>query len=395
MPPESATSGAEASAAANTTYEQEVAHVVEMLTPDQKIAQMIAIPIESEDFLASISALAIEKEQFNAEHKNATNMAYLGFLVDKETTASASAAPLPPLELFWKNWGFVTLFGENISQTQATQMISYIDEHNMIDELPIWVMVDHEGGSVQRLGGAGFTNLPSMREFCQTNKSQRLEPLVASAGELSQVGVDVILAPVVDIASSHPVLKSRICSGDVGEVFEAAAAFMTVFHEHNILPVLKHFPGIGDTNRDLHTAFDSVSASTASVELYKKLLGVYEYSAVMTSHVGIVDQDETLPCSLSKNCVGQLSQEYPRVLIMSDALEMKSTGVDNQTVYLEDVALQAAYAGNSVLLFGPDVTQSDLKIVHDRLLREYNASYEFRSIVNAHVTQIVQYKLAK
>jgi len=64
-------------------------------------------------------------------------------------------------------------------------------------------------------------------------------------------------------------------------------------------------------------------------------------------------------------------------------------------VYLEDVALQAANAGNDVLLFGSGVSQSDLKIVHDRLLREYNSSYEFREIVNAHVRKIIEYKVAK
>lgn len=377
----------------NLGHAQEVAAAVAKLTPDEKIAQLIAIPIEAEDFLASISAVSSAQAENAVELEEKTSAAYVGFLsgevADPDDFQSTGIS-----EVFLKDWGFVTLFGANISEIQATQIISYIDDKNTLD-VPVWIMVDHEGGTVQRLSGAGFTDLPSWQVQCASQITELLDPWKTSASELKKVGIDVVLAPVIDIAQNHPVLKTRVCSGDPAVIYEKSTAFITTFNEFDILPVLKHFPGIGTTQRDLHQAFDAVTADQASVDLYHSLLEVYPYSAVMTSHVGITNQDATVPCSLSSECVGQLTEVYPQVLVISDALEMKSTGVDNSEVYLEDVALEAVVAGNDVLLFGEGVSQSDLKIVHDRLLREYNNSFEFRELVNDHVTRILDYKMAK
>lgn len=377
---------------ANLAHDEAVAAAVAKMTPDEKVAQLIAAPIEAEDFLASIAAVAAEQSQSQAEREENTSAAYVGFLSGE--TPNPDDFQSVPTEVFLKDWGFVTLFGANISEIQATQIISYIDEKNAQD-VPVWIMTDHEGGSVQRLSGAGFTDLPSWQAQCATEITELLDPWKASASELKKVGVDVVLAPVLDLADNHPVLKTRTCSSDPGVVFEKATAFITTFNEFDILPVLKHFPGIGKTQRDLHVAFDSVTAEQSSVDLYHSLLEVYPYSAVMTSHVGITNQDATVPCSLSAECVGQLKEVFPHVLTITDALEMKSTGVDNKEVYLEDVALAAVRAGNDVLLFGDGVSQSDLKIVHERLLREYNNSVEFRNMVNQRVTRITDYKMAK
>lgn len=375
------------------THTQKVDEIVSSLTPDEKIAQLIALPLETEDFLASIAAQAAQRQELAAEQENA-NSAYVGFLSGETLSEEDAAKFEPPPELFLKDWGFVTLFGSNISHTQATQMSAYIDDKNTQD-VPVWIMVDHEGGTVQRLGGTGFTDLPSWQEQCSSELTDMAESWKASAAELSQVGVDVVLAPVLDIANAHPVLKSRVCSGDAAKVYEFSTALITTYNDAGILPVLKHFPGIGPTRRDLHVAFDTVEVQDESVSLYRSLLEVYPYSAVMTGHVGVTSQDETTPCSLSSDCVGQLHELFPDVLTITDALEMKATGVDNKTVYLEDVALEAVKAGNTVLLFGPTVTQGEIKIVHDRLLREYNDSFEFRELVNKHVRLIVDYKVAK
>lgn len=381
---------------ADLSHEEQVEMLYQKMTPEQKIAQLIALPVETDAFLASISALTVEKQEYETQQAAQNDLAYINFLAEggEDTSATESAEIYEPQELFLEDWGFVTLFGEEVSRNKALQVISYIDEKNT-QQSPIWVMVDHEGGTVQRLSGEGFTRLPTWQSFCAEEAGERLEPVASSAAELAQVGVDVVLAPVVDISAAHPILKSRVCSGDATTVYEASAAYMTIFNEYSILPVLKHFPGIGKTKRDLHTATDSVVVDQDSVELYKQLLGVYDYSAVMTSHVAVVNQDESTPCSLSVDCVGQLKQAYPHVLLITDALEMKSTGINNSDVFLEDIALQAVYAGNSVLLFGPSVSQGDIKIVQDRLLREFNDSYEFRELVNKQVQLILDYKLAK
>ena len=371
------------------THSQKVTELVARLTPEEKIAQLIAVPFTVEDFLASVSATT--SQQASAEPQPATSSAYVAFLSGAVPVAPAPEEP--GLGLLARKWGFVTLFGSEVSTTQATQTSSYLDEINEAP-LPIWIMVDHEGGTVQRLSGTGFTQLPSWQDQCALDPVELAALWKTSSTELSQVGIDVVLAPMVDRAQNHPVLGSRVCSATTQAVFEAAATVISATNEVGILPVLKHFPGIGATKRDLHNALDSVVVSQEDVELYKRLLAVYPYSAVMTGHAAVTNQDSTIPCSLSASCISELHTEYPLVLTISDALEMKATGVGTAGVQLEDVALKAAQAGNAVLLFGPGVSQSDLTIVHARLLREYETSYEFRELVNKHVQRIVDYKLA-
>ncbi len=71
-------------------------------------------------------------------------------------------------------------------------------------------MVDHEGGSVQRLNGEGFTILPSWKRMCNQTAELRQSSLASSAAELAAVGIDVVLAPVVDVSHSNIVLRDRV-----------------------------------------------------------------------------------------------------------------------------------------------------------------------------------------
>jgi len=368
--------------------EKEIETLVATFSPEEKIAQIIAVPIDTEEFMASISAFSSEVD----ENGSIDSSEYVGFLTGKISPSNASDNQTVPL--FLEDWGFATIFGSNVSAQQAESMISFLKRTALIS-VPRWILVDHEGGSVQRLSGPGFTDLPSWQEQCKLKSEDRVKLLTQSATELSNVGVDAVLAPMLDIAKRHPVLKTRICSDDSTVIFESASEFVSVFNALKVLPVLKHFPGIGSAKKDLHTAFDTVTVTEADIDLYSSILDVFPFTGVMISHVGVENQGATAPCSLSSDCVGQMYQKYPEVLTFTDALEMKSTGVDDAEVYLEDVALEAVKAGNTVLVFGDGVSQSDLKIVHERLLREFHSSYEFRERVNKNIALILRYKLAK
>ena len=369
--------------------QEEIAALVANMTPDQKVAQLLAAPVNAQELVATFSARAVMYERAQESDP------YVSFL---DGSAPTSVEQQPGLltieEYFLKDWGFVTLFGTNISVDEARAAILFLKSGDT-EPVDRWILVDHEGGTVQRLSGAGFTDLPSWQQYCQTELPERIPLLTASAAELKGIGVDAVLAPMLDISTNHPVLKTRVCSGDPLIVFEAVKEFVTIFNENQVLPVLKHFPGIGSTTKDLHVASDSVTVSDNDVSLYRAVLDVYPYSAVMVSHAAVQSQDSTQPCSLSRDCVGQIYAEYPDVLTFSDALEMQSTGIDNKEVFLEDVALQAVQAGTTVLVFGEGVSQSELKIVHERLVREYTNSFEFRELVNQNVARILQYKLAK
>lgn len=303
--------------------------------------------------------------------------------------AASSSAALDFIAQFKP--GFVVLYGEKITVAAAAEAVEEI--HNQVDEAewPI-IMVDHEGGSVQRLSGDGFTVLPSWKRMCDQTAELRQANLASSAAELAAVGINVVLAPMVDVANSNSVLKDRVCDGDPSVVSAAATDYVAAFTDQGIMPVLKHYPGIGSVNTDLHNKFTTVEVTENDVEPFKMVLDQYPEIGVMTAHVGVENQLPEVPCSLSFSCVNQVFELYPLVMVLADAIEMESAlyngGNTDLPKSLSTAAKEAILAGNHVVLFGPSVSTPALEKVLSHLQTEYTSSEEFRIRVRTAIERI-------
>jgi len=333
------------------------------LTDRQKIAQLLAVP------------LTLERDELSA-----TDSAWL-------------RANQP---------GMVTLFGTQISTVSAQTVIGEIKQISVSEtaltnpKLFPLIVVDHEGGSVQRLTGSGFTRLPSWQTMCAQPATTSAQLLSRSASELAAVGIDVVFAPMIDLARINPVLGSRICSDQPSVIITKANQYMTAMEQVKIQAVFKHFPGIGQTTKDLHTSFDQVEISPTEAMLYQELLKTYPQSGVMVSHVGVLNQYPDLPCSLSSACVGQITQNYPNNLVFSDALEMTSARYQVGTTELKSLELTAAEAissGNQVLVFGPQVSWSEIDRVISFLEKRYQSEDTFKNKVDTALTRVIEAKL--
>lgn len=299
-----------------------------------------------------------------------------------------------------KKPGFYTLFGDKISSMSAKLVIEQLKNSNQ-SVLEPWIAVDHEGGKVQRLNGDGFTKLASWNSICETDKQSVQRILGKSARELKEVGVDVVLAPMVDVGPPTGVLNTRLCSFDSNNVVENANVFINAFKEQGILSVLKHFPGIGKVNVDLHKEYAVGRVGVEDVFVYRTLLDLSPEIGVMVSHIGIDNQYVDVPCSLSADCVGELTNNFPNVLVFSDALDMKaafyvpeaSDEVKLKEPTLEDISKKAILAGNNVLIYGPTVDIKQLSNVYAMLVEEYNSGGEFKQKVDQSVKKIISYKL--
>jgi len=301
-------------------------------------------------------------------------------------------------DLNYEKSGFYTLFGEQISFINAKESIELLKK-NMINDLIPWIAVDHEGGSVQRLSGEGFAKLDSWFNVCELDQDERKAVLKQTAVELKDVGVDIVLAPVLDVGNNQN-LGDRVCSKDSYPVVaDRSMDFTTTFTSIGILPVLKHFPGIGLTKNDLHKSFDYINVLENDVKLYKYVIDQNEKIGVMTSHVGVATQDKDIPCSVSPFCVSELNKAYPNVLVFTDALEMKSAAYDmnNPKVNksLEQVSKAAVLAGNDVLIYGPTVQNDEIIKIVLELVDEYENSIEFKTSVDQSVLKIIEYKYEK
>ncbi len=328
------------------------------LTPEQKIGQLFIVPFELNQSSASDEAALQEWRALEPG----------GFL----------------------------LFGTKISAIEAKRFSSLVSQTVALDSLPIILAVDHEGGDVQRLAGNGFSILPSARELCQQPEDVRVAELDQSAQELSLAGIHMIFGPAIDVASSSGVLKSRACSGDPTLVSQYGKEFVTAFSNQGILPVLKHYPGIGSIVRDLHTSFNQQLVLAKDVVPFRSILDSFPNIGVMVSHMGVVNQIPNLPCSLSADCIEQLKSTNPQTLVVSDSLTMRAAAYDGETnTYsrsFESVTLSALYAGNQILVFGPETTPTELQKVKSALVAQYAVDPLFASQVDAAVERILEAK---
>lgn len=342
-----------------------LAKQINKLSPEQKIAQMIALPLT----LPTISS----------------NSASAGKPLDDQQVGLLTL--LKP--------GFVLIFGEKLNFDQVSAAIEQINQVFSQAEFKPAVIVDHEGGSVQRLSGTGFSRLPSWRSYCQLPFEEREELLSESAQELSSAGINIVLAPVMDVASQSGVMKDRICSGDPFQVAQAGSEFVRIFQSYRILPVLKHYPGIGSTTKDLHTSFDSRIIEEKDLIAFDLVLEKYAGIGVMSSHMGTAELNPDLPCSLSSECLSVVKTTYPRSLIFSDDLLMDSAKYNSSTKKydksLGQVATEAVKAGNNVLIFGKNAELENIVEAQVALKELYNQE-EGVDLIDARLRAVLEYK---
>lgn len=180
--------------------------------------------------------------------------------------------------------------------------------------------------------------------------------------ELRRLGVQMNLAPVVDINSNpkNPVIGFRSFGSNKIDVAEKGIAYMKGLQASGVIATAKHFPGHGDTFKDSHKTLPVVPYSIQrldTLELYpfRKLIDA-GVGAVMTAHLYVPALDPTphLASSLSRRVVtGLLKKKLGfRGLIITDALNMKGVTKYFPPGKLEVKAIQA---GNDILEFTENV----------------------------------------
>lgn len=320
--------------------------------------------------------------------------------------------------------GLITFFGQEITLPEAKKNIDAIFDQAKTQKFSPLLAVDHEGGKVQRFNGEGFIQLPSFREICQNQEaSQAAEIYQSSARQLSDLGINIIFAPVVDLAETGTDLADRSCSNDLNTTADFAVTSIVAYGKSGIMSVIKHFPGMGLAKKDVHFSSETVELRSKDADVFKTILDEIPNIGVMTAHLkleGLLDK----PCSLSEQCLTVLKENYPAALVFTDALDMAGAleaiddemlikfGEDNKLnessdtgeaesdsseiddVLLEEVtdteffftqedlqlasaAKVAILAGNDVLVFGKGVDPDQLDKVIEMLVIEYQKDESF------------------
>ena len=210
------------------------------------------------------------------------------------------------------------------------------------------VLVDQEGGPVDRLGGI-LAPTPSFRRAARGGSARRLGDVAGAS--LAALGCDVDLAPVVDRAAEGAgalVLGERSASPDPHEVLLAGGEFLDGLHARGIGGCLKHFPGLGRARLDTHQALPVLPpdphAEALDLAPFDGLM--HKARAIMVSHLGGPDG---LPASLSSDRSTFLLREQLNFdgAAFSDDLEMGALDAFGD---LPERCVQAAAAGCDLLL---------------------------------------------
>ncbi len=118
------------------------------------------------------------------------------------------------------------------------------------------VATDEEGGAVQRLSMLG--ELPAQQDVSEQLVPAEAGRIIADhAVSVADVGVDMVLGPVVDVVPADgdvPLTRSRFFTGDPTTVSAYARAYVDAWRSAGLVPVLKHFPGHGGASGDTHDA---------------------------------------------------------------------------------------------------------------------------------------------
>jgi beta-N-acetylhexosaminidase len=232
-------------------------------------------------------------------------------------------------------WGFI-LFKRNIdTPAQVTDLI--IELREIIGEPDAPVLIDQEGGRVQRFGPPYWPVYPPGAVFGTLYDIDRKLGLTAArlsarlmAADLIDLGVTVDCLPLADvpIAGADAVIGNRAYGTEPGKVAAIARAVTEGLEQGGVLPVLKHIPGHGRATADTHFRLPVVDTSKAELERtdFAAFQPLADLPMAMTAHVVFSALDPAQPATTSATIIEQVIRGSIgfQGLLMSDDVSMNA-----------------------------------------------------------------------
>ncbi len=221
--------------------------------------------------------------------------------------------------------------------------------------VPMLVAIDQEGGLVNKLSDfAG--DQPSAADLAATgNPSSALNQGVKTAQLMKSLGINVNLAPVVDVGPQTNLLESRQFSDNPQTVTTYAGSFLNGLQQNGIAACLKHFPGLGTLPQgaDPHQEVPRVTSSMAQLQSndlvpYTQLIQQDNPAMVMTTDVYTNALDPNTPAELSHKVVTDTLRKqlgFNGVIITDGIYMLERSGY----MPMIQAATQAIIAGNDIV----------------------------------------------
>ncbi len=252
----------------------------------------------------------------------------------------------------------VILFKRNVeSPEQLRRLTAAVRAALGREDAP--VLVDQEGGRVQRLGPPHWPAWPPAGRIGALAERDRNAGVAAAhtlarriALDLAAVGIDWVCAPLLDLAlaETHAAIGDRAYTAEPELVAALGGAAVEGFLAGGVVPIVKHAPGHGRALLDPHLALPTVDAplETLAAADFRPFAALADAPAAMTAHVVYAALDASRPASCSPVVVGEIVRRRLGLggLLFSDDVDMGALAgpVDRRVQAVlaagNDVALQ-------------------------------------------------------
>ena len=232
-------------------------------------------------------------------------------------------------------WGFI-LFKRNVATpAQVAALVAELRTAAGAADAP--VLIDQEGGRVQRLGPPHWPVYPPGAVFSTLYDTDSALGLTAArlsarliAADLADLGITVDCLPLADVPveGADAVIGNRAYGTEPGKVAAIARAVTEGLEQGGVLPVLKHIPGHGRATADTHFKLPTVDTPRAELERtdFAAFEPLSDLPMAMTAHVVFSAVDPAQPATTSATMIADVIRGAIgfQGLLMSDDVSMNA-----------------------------------------------------------------------
>ena len=288
--------------------------------------------------------------------------------------------------------GGVLLLGKNIQNMQQLKKLN--NDLQSISQLPLFIAVDQEGGSVARIQESSKTNIS--QRYLQGEK-QICDISVQRAKMLKELGINMNLAPVAEyITNNSSFMYERTFSGSRQEVAQKVYSAVKGYVDSKMISTVKHFPGHSDKSPNTHYNIAQIDISN---EQWDEYIYTFKYSidkgivdVIMVGHIKFPKIDDK-PATVSKVIIDEkLRKEigYEGVVITDD---MQMSSIWKYAQYC-NTAKEALLAGNDILLYSQYTPRATLLTdVYNCILNAITSGEIAENVIDQKVLRILKLKI--
>ena len=290
--------------------------------------------------------------------------------------------------------GGIILFSRNtVNPDQIKDLCMSVQKYAVkCGQPPLFISIDQEGGQVARLKEP-FTQFPGNPSIKDEEDARHFAEITAS--ELKNVGINMNMAPVLDVAFEgiKSIMKERSFGHDPEWVSKLGVKVIERFQRNGIMAVAKHFPGIGRTVLDSHIEMPTLDFDLnvlKSIDLLPFDGAIKnDVAGIMLSHILYNKIDNKWPASLSIKIAKDLLRDDMGFngIVMTDDLDM---GAIKRKYDIKTIIKQILSADIDIALIcrkGPNI-----EIAYEKILKELKDSKNIKAKGKESVKRILKTK---